>query len=89
MTPAEELGQKEDIAECSKKHPVTEDYPASSYERKTLEELKRVDIVIQERIDKQDDTIQEIKSMLSKQEETNTQIKGLLEALFTRLPPPS
>ena len=29
------------------------------------------------------------KRILSKQEETNTQIKGLLEALFTRLPPPS
>ena len=67
----------------------TEDSQASSYERHTLEELKRFDIIMQERMDKQDDKISEIKSMLRKQEETNIQIKGLLEALFTRLPPPS
>ena len=89
MIPAEELGQKEDIAECSEKHPVTEDSQASSYERQTLEDLKRSDILMQERMDKQDDKISEIKSMLTKQEETSIQIKGLLEALFTRLPPPS
>ena len=89
MIPAEELGQKEDIAECSEKHPVSEDPQASSYERQTLEDLKRSDILMHERMDKQDDKISEIKSMLTKQEETKIQIKGLLEALFTRLPPPS
>ena len=89
MISAEEFVQNDHVAECSEKHPVSEDSPAPSYERQTLEELKRTNIVIQERLDKQDDTIKEIKSMLRKQEETNTQIKGLLEALFTRLPPPS
>ena len=89
MIPAEKLGQKEDIAECSEKHPVAEDHQAFSYERQTLEDLKRSDILMQERMDKQDDKILEIKSMLTKQEETNIHIKGLLEALFTRLPPPS
>ena len=89
MIPAEQLGQKEDIAECCEKHPVIEDPPASSYESQTLEDLKRSDILMNERMDKQDDKIEVITSMLTKQQETNIQIKSMLEALFTRLPPPS
>ena len=55
----------------------------------TLEELKKENALIHARLDKQEDTNKEIKSSLGKQEESNTQIKSLLEALFTRLPPPS
>ena len=58
----QELVPKDDVAECSEKHPVTEDSPGSSSDKQTLEELKRADIVIQEMMDKQDDKIQEIKS---------------------------
>ena len=54
----------------------------------TLEELKKGNVMFKERLDKQDDTCKEIKGMLGKQEESNTQIKNFLEALFTRLPPP-
>ena len=64
------------------------DIPSSSLVMQTLEELKKENAVIKERLDKQDDTCKEIKGMLGKQEESNTQIKSLLEALFTRLPPP-
>ena len=40
-------------------------------------------------MDKQEDNTKEIKDIMGKQEESSTQIKSLLEALFTRLPPPS
>ena len=84
MIPAEALGQKEDIAESSEKHPVSEDPQASSLDRKTLEELKRSDMLMNERMDKQDTKIDAITNMLTQQQET----KSMLEALFTRLPPP-
>ena len=61
---------------------------SSSLVLKTLEELKKENVVFKERLDKQDETSKEIKGMLGKQEESNNQIKSLLEALFTRLPPP-
>ena len=66
------------------------DIPSSSLVLQTLEELKKENVVFKERLDKQDDTCKEIKGMLGKQEESNSnsQIKSLLEALFTRLPPP-
>ena len=40
------------------------------------------------RLDKQGETKNEVKGILGKQEESDNQIKTLLEALFTRLPPP-
>ena len=89
MIPAEALVQEEDIAESSEKHPVSEDPQASSLDRQTLEDLKRSDMLMNERKDKQDTKIDAIANMLSQQQETNTQIKSMLEALFTRLPPPS
>ena len=49
----------------AEKHPVTEDSQASSYERQTLEDLKRSDILMKERMDKQDDKIDAITSMLT------------------------
>ena len=52
MIPAEEQGQEEDIAESSEKHPVSEDPQASSLDRQTLEDLKRSDILMNERMDK-------------------------------------
>ena len=85
----EELGQEKDIAESSEKHPVSEDPQASSLDKQTLEDLKGSDMLMNERMDKQDDKFEEIKSMLTQQQETNIQIKSLLETLFTRLPPPS
>ena len=89
MVPAEALVQKEVIAESSEKHPVSEDLQASSLDRKTLEDLKRSDMLMKERMDKQENKIDAIASMLTQQQETNNQIKGMLEALFTCLPPPS
>ena len=56
---------------------------------KTLDELKKENEVLRERLDKHDETNKEIKGMLGKQEESNNQIKSRLEALFTRLLPPS
>ena len=69
----------------------------------TLEELKKENALIHARLDKkedttkdirdildkQEDTKKEIKDILGKKEESSTHIKSLLEALFTRLPPPS
>ena len=83
------MGQEKDIVESSEKHPVSEDPQASSLDRQTLEDLKRSDMLMNERMDKQDSKIDAIASMLTQQQETNTQIKIMLEALFTRLPPPS
>ena len=54
MIPAEEQVQEEDIEESSKKHPVSEDLQASSLDRQTLEDLKRSDMLMNERMDKQD-----------------------------------
>ena len=89
MIPAEEQVPEEDIEESSEKHPVYEDPQASSLDRQTLEDLKRSDMLMNERMDKQDTKIYAIANMLSQQQETSTQIKSMLEALFTCLPPPS
>ena len=67
MVPAETLGQEEDIAESSEKHPVSEDPQASSIDRQTLEDLKRSDMLMNERMDKQDTKIDAIAKMLHKQ----------------------
>ena len=89
MIPAEEQVQEEDIEESSEKHPVSEDPQASSLDRQTLEDLKRSDMLMNERMDKQDIKIESIANMVSQQQETSNQIKSTLEDLFTRLPPPS
>ena len=52
LIPAEALVQEEDITESSEKHPVSEDPQASSLDRQTLEDLKRSDILMNERMDK-------------------------------------
>ena len=46
MISAEELVQSDQVAECSEKRPDTEETPAPSYDRQTLEELKRANAVI-------------------------------------------
>ena len=53
-----------------------------------MDELKKENATVKERLNKQDETNKEIKGMLGKQEKSNNQIKSLLEALFPRLPPP-
>ena len=83
------MGQEEDTTESSKKHPVSEDPQASSLDRQTLEDLKRSDMLMNERMDKKDIKIDAIANMVSQQQETSNQIKSMLEALFTRLPPSS
>ena len=50
----------------------------------TLNELKRESEVIHERLDKQDQTNQEIKNWMLKQEEFASEIKNLLMALVTK-----
>ena len=62
--------------------------PSSSLVLQTLEDQKKENVVFKERLNKQDETCNEIKGILGKQEESNNQIKSLLEAMFTRLPPP-
>ena len=89
MIIAEEMVHSEQAAECSEQRPTPEETPAPSLVIQTLEELKKENALIHVRLDKQEDTNKEIKRILGKQEESNTQIKSLLEALFTRLPPPS
>ena len=103
MIGTEEVVQSKEAAECSERHATPEDTPASSLVMQTLEELKKENALIHARLDKQEDTnkeirdildkqedtTKEIKDILGKQEESSTQIKSLLEALFTRLPPPS
>ena len=86
---AEDMGQAEETTESSEKQPVSEDPQASSLDRQTLEDLKRSDMLMNERMDKQDIKIDSIANMVSKQQETSEQIKSMLEALFTRLPPSS
>ena len=86
---AEDMVHSEEAAKCSEQHPTPEETPASSLVMQTLEELKKENALIHARLDKQEDTNKEIKSIWGKQEESNTQIKSFLEALFTRLSPPS
>ena len=50
----------------------------------TLKELKRENEVINERLDKQDQTNQEIKNWMVKQEESASEIKNLLMSLVTK-----
>ena len=83
------MGQAEETTESSEKQPVSEDPQASSLDRQALEDLKRSDMLMNERMDKQDIKIDSIANMVSKQQETINQIKSMLEALFTRLPPSS
>lgn len=49
---------------------------------RTLQELKQENVAIRSRMDKQDD-------MFKEQARTNTKIKGMLQAILSRLPPPS
>ena len=95
--PAEDLSQEEVIAESSQKHPDS-DISQAALDRQTLEELKQNDIRLQkrmdendqrmkERMDVQDSKIDSVASMVHQQKETTDQIKNMLEALFTRLPP--
>ena len=86
---AEDLGQAEEATESSEKQFVSEDPQASSLDRQALEDLKRSDMLMNERMDKQDIKIDSIASMVAKQNETSEQIKSMLEVLFTRLPPSS
>ena len=98
-----EVVESEDTAEYYEQHATSEDTPATSLVMQTLEELKKENALIHARLDKQEDTNKEIRDILDKQEdstkeikdilgkheELSSQIKSLLEALFTRLPPPS
>ena len=89
--------QEEDVAESSQKHPDS-DISQAALDKKTLEELKQNDLRLQERMDEsdqkmkarmdvQDSKIDSVASMVHQQKETTDQIKNMLEALFTRLPP--
>ena len=93
--PAEE----EVIAESSQKHPDSDNSQAT-LDRQTLKELKQNDLRLKERMDDndqrmkermdvQDSKIDSIVSMVHQRKETTDQIKNMLEALFTRLPPHS
>ena len=83
-----EAPELESVAVCSKKVVPYAEISSSYIVLETLEDLKKENDVFKERLNKQDETCNEIKGMLGKQEELNNQIKSLLEALFTRIPPP-
>ena len=68
----EEATESESTAACSEKVAPFVDIPSSSLVMQTLEEFKKENSVIKERLDKQDDTCKEIKEMMGKQEESNT-----------------
>ena len=52
----------------------------------TLKELKKDNELVQERLDKQDETIKEMKSWMKKQEKSSDEIKALLRALVSKQP---
>ena len=85
----EESPKKESTVVTSKNMASTVETTTYSLVLKIIDELKKENETVRERLYKQDETNKDIKGMLVKQEESNNQIKNLLEALFTRLPPPS
>ena len=52
----------------------------------TLKELKKDNELVQERLDKQDETIKEMKTWMKKQDESSDEIKALLRALVSKQP---